>query len=166
MSAADHPPKPVEIDLPDLDATRRLARRLAGCLRVGDFIGLGGALGTGKTTLARHIIEALAGHEMDVPSPSFTLVQPYEFDDYTLWHFDLFRLETPEAVFELGIEDALDNGVSLVEWPERMGPLRPADRLDVMLRQGALPDARIASLEGHGGWIERLVAMIDGRPDR
>ena len=104
---------------------------------------------------------ARAGHGVDSPRPSVPLVQPSEFGDYTLWHFDLSRLGTPEAVFELGIEDALDNGVSLVEWPERMGPLRPADRLDVMLTQGASPDARIASLEAHGGWVERLVILAD-----
>jgi tRNA threonylcarbamoyladenosine biosynthesis protein TsaE len=161
LSAADCPPKTLELELADLGATRRLAERLAGCLRVGDFIGLDGVLGAGKTTLARHIIEALAGHGMDVPSPTFTLVQPYEFDAFTLWHFDLYRLETPEAVYELGFEDALDEGVSLIEWSGRLGPLRPADRLDVTLSQGATRDARKAHLEGHGGWRERLAAIAD-----
>ena len=144
------------IELPDLDATRRLAERLAGLLRAGDFVGLTGVLGAGKTTCARHMIEALAGHGMEVPSPSFTLAQTYDFDAFTLWHFDLYRIETPEAVYELGYEDALADGVSLVEWPERLGPLRPADRLDVTLLQGPAPDSRIAELEAHGDWIERL----------
>ena len=167
MSAANHPPETVQpeivrIELADLDATRRLAERLAGLLRVGDFVALGGVLGAGKTTIARHIIEALAGHEMEVPSPSFSLVQPYDFDGlttFTLWHFDLFRIETPEAVYELGFEDALADGVSLVEWPERLGPLLPAERLDLVLRQGAMPDARIASLEAHGNWRGRLAEI-------
>lgn len=144
------------IELPDLDATRRLAERLAGLLRAGDFVGLTGVLGAGKTTCARHMIEALAGRRMEVPSPSFTLAQTYDFDAFTLWHFDLYRIETPEAVYELGYEDALANGVSLVEWPERLGPLRPADRLDVTLLQGPAPDSRIAELEAHGDWIGRL----------
>ncbi len=147
---------PAVIELPDLDATRRLAERLAGLLRAGDFVGLTGVLGAGKTTCARHMIEALAGHGMEVPSPSFTLAQTYDFDAFTLWHFDLYRIETPEAVYELGYEDALADGVSLVEWPERLGPLRPADRLDVTLLQGPAPDSRIAELEAHGDWIERL----------
>lgn len=149
------------IELPDLDATRRLAERLAGLLRAGDFVGLTGVLGAGKTTCARHVIEALAGHGMEVPSPSFTLAQTYDFDAFTLWHFDLYRIETPEAVYELGYEDALADGVSLVEWPERLGPLRPADRLDVTLLQGPTPDGRIAELEAHGDWRERLAAIID-----
>ena len=87
---------------------------------------------------------------------------------YTLSHnaalpiyFDLYRLETPEAVYELGFEDALDEGVSLIEWSGRLGPLRPADRLDVTLSQGATRDARKAHLEGHGGWRERLAAIAD-----
>ena len=161
MSAADHLPTALDIELADPDATRRLGQRLAGSLRVGDFIGLDGVLGAGKTTLARHIIEALAGHEMDVPSPTFTLVQPYEFDGFTLWHFDLYRLETPEAVYELGFEDALDEGVSLIEWSGRLGPLRPAARLDVTLSQGATPDSRRARLEAHGAWADRLAAATN-----
>ncbi len=161
MTAARHPPAAVEIELADHDATRRLAGRLAGLLRAGDFVGLGGVLGAGKTTLARHIVEALAGHAVEVPSPSFTLVQTYDFDGFTLWHFDLYRIDLPEAVYELGFEDALADGVCLVEWPERLGPLLPADRLDLMLRQGATPDARIACLEAHGGWLGRLGAMTD-----
>ncbi len=161
MSAADQPPATVSIELPDHDATRRLAGRLAGLLRAGDFVGLGGVLGAGKTTCARHVIEALAGHGVEVPSPSFTLAQTYDFDGFTLWHFDLYRIETPEAVYELGFEDALADGVSLVEWPERLGPLRPADRLDLILLQGAAPDARIARLEAHGDWRGRLAAIGD-----
>ena len=152
----------IQIELAGPEATQALAGRLAGLLRSGDFIGLGGVLGAGKTTCARHIIEALAGHAMEVPSPSFTLAQTYEFDDFTLWHFDLYRIETPEEVFELGFEDALADGVSLVEWPERLGPLRPADRLDLVLRQGAADDERIAEIEAHGDWRGRLAAISHG----
>lgn len=151
----------LSIELAGPDATRRLAGRLAGLLRRGDFVGLGGVLGAGKTTCARHVIEALAGHAVEVPSPSFTLAQGYDFDGFTLWHFDLFRIETPEAVYELGYEDALADGVCLVEWPERLGPLRPADRLDLILLQGAAPDGRIARLEAHGDWRGRIAGLAD-----
>lgn len=161
MTAACKPPATASVELCGLDATRRLAGRLAGLLRRGDLVGLGGVLGAGKTTLARHVIEALAGHRMDVPSPSFTLAQGYDFDGFSLWHFDLYRIETPEEVFELGFEDALADGVCLVEWPERLGWLLPADRLDVILLQGAAPDGRIARLEAHGDWRSRLSGMTN-----
>jgi tRNA threonylcarbamoyladenosine biosynthesis protein TsaE len=161
LSAAEQPPATARIELADLDATRRLAERLAGLLRVGDFVGLGGVLGAGKTTAARHVIEALAGHAMEVPSPSFTLAQSYEFEDFTLWHFDLYRIETPEEVYELGFEEALADGVCLVEWPDRLGPLIPAERLDLTLLQGASADGRIACLEAHGDWRGRLAVITD-----
>src|SRR5262249_8962459 len=92
----------------------------------GDVVGLKGDLGAGKTTLARAIIRAAADDPaLIVPSPTFTLVEVYETARGTYWHFDLYRLETPEQVFELGWEDALAEGVVLIEWPERLGALLP-----------------------------------------
>ena len=161
MTAADQPPAGIHLELPDEAATRAFAGRLAGLLRTQDFVGLGGVLGAGKTTCARHMIAALAGREIEVPSPSFTLVQSYDFDRFTLWHFDLYRIESPEEVFELGFDDALADGVTLVEWPERLGPLRPADRLDVTFSQGPSRDARVADIEAHGDWRERLAGLRD-----
>ena len=112
--------------LKDAAASERLGARLAPLLRTRDVVALRGDLGAGKTTLARGLLRALAGDpEMDVPSPTFTLVEVYEFSAVTVWHFDLYRLETPEQVFELGWEEALAEGISLVEWPERLGPLLP-----------------------------------------
>jgi tRNA threonylcarbamoyl adenosine modification protein YjeE len=150
-----------DLILADLDGTRRLGRRLAGLLAPGDVIGLGGGLGAGKTTLARHIIAALAGETMEVPSPTFTLVQAYEFAAFTLWHFDLYRIEQPTDVIELGFDEALDDGVALIEWPERMASLIPAERLDVVLTQGAEPDSRLVHIEAHGSWAARLSRIAD-----
>ena len=161
MTAADHAPAHMRVALPDEDATQAFAGRLAGQLRTHDFVGLDGVLGIGKTTCARHMIAALAGHDMEVPSPSFTLVQSYDFDAFTLWHFDLYRIENPEAVHELGFEDALADGVVLVEWPERLGPLLPPERLDVRFSQGPSRDQRIADLAAHGDWRGRLAALAD-----
>ncbi len=161
MTVPHAAPARAEVALADRAATRRLARRLARLARPGDVIGLGGALGAGKTTLARDFIAALSGQAHEVPSPTFTLVQAYELGAVTVWHFDLFRVVAPEDVFELGFEDALAEGISLIEWPERLGPLLPADRLDVTLEQGPAPDARIARIAAHGEWIARLPEIVD-----
>ena len=143
------------IALPDLAATHRLAARLAAVLRPCDVVGLAGALGAGKTEFARAAIGALGG-PAEVPSPTFTLVQSYELDDLTVWHFDLYRLAKPEEALELDIEDAFAEGISLIEWPERLGALIGADWLELRLGPGERPEARRAELIGHGRWAERL----------
>ena len=112
--------------LPDERATDQLGATLAARLRIGDVVGLKGELGAGKTTLARAILRAAAEDaRLIVPSPTFTLVEVYETPRGSFWHFDLYRLETPDQVFELGWEEALAEGISIVEWPERLGPLLP-----------------------------------------
>jgi len=100
-------------------ATADFGRRVSGILREGDVISLSGPLGVGKTALARGILEGL-GHEGEVPSPSFAIVQPYENLDLPVWHVDLFRVEDRSELDELGL-DAADQGVLLVEWPDRAG---------------------------------------------
>ncbi len=114
------------IPLPDEAATEQLGATLAARLKAGDVVGLKGDLGAGKTTLARAIVRAACGDPgMVVPSPTFTLVEVYDTPRGSIWHFDLYRLETPEQVFELGWEEALAEGISIIEWPERLGPLLP-----------------------------------------
>ena len=114
------------MSLPDERATDQLGATLATRLRIGDVVGLKGELGAGKTTLARAILRAAAEDaRLIVPSPTFTLVEVYETPRGSFWHFDLYRLETPDQVFELGWEEALAEGISIIEWPERLGPLLP-----------------------------------------
>ncbi|HTE38355.1 MAG TPA: tRNA (adenosine(37)-N6)-threonylcarbamoyltransferase complex ATPase subunit type 1 TsaE [Reyranella sp.] len=114
------------MSLPDERATDQLGATLAARLRIGDVVGLKGELGAGKTTLARAILRAAAEDaRLIVPSPTFTLVEVYDTPRGSFWHFDLYRLETPEQVFELGWEEALAEGISIIEWPERLGPLLP-----------------------------------------
>jgi tRNA threonylcarbamoyladenosine biosynthesis protein TsaE len=114
------------MSLADETATAELGATLAARLHPGDIVGLQGELGSGKTTLARAILRAAAGDpDLIVPSPTFTLVEVYEMPRGTFWHFDLYRLETPEQVFELGWEEALAEGIVLIEWPERLGALLP-----------------------------------------
>ena len=135
------------LPLADEAATERLGAALAARLRPRDVVALEGGLGAGKTTLARAILRAAAGDpELIVPSPTFTLVEIYETAGGSWWHFDLYRLEQPEQVFELGWEDARAEGVALVEWPERLGPLLPRDRLTVRLAIEG--EGRRATLEG------------------
>jgi tRNA threonylcarbamoyladenosine biosynthesis protein TsaE len=105
--------------LADEEATMLLGRKIASNLRAGDVITLAGPLGAGKTALARGILGAL-GHEGEVPSPSFAIVQPYEDVDPPVWHVDLYRVDDASELDELGL-DAAGEGVLLVEWPDRAG---------------------------------------------
>ena len=146
----------IDMDLPDEAATNALASTLAGQARPGDVIALSGELGTGKTVFARAFITARAGTPTEVPSPTFTLVQVYDLAGGAVYHFDLFRLSTPDEVQELGTEEAFADGISLIEWPDRLGPWLPADRLDIALAFAAGEESRHARLEGSGTWPQRL----------
>ncbi len=147
----------MRIDLPDDAATRALGARLAPLLRAGDVVTLSGPLGAGKTTLARGLIEALLGPGAEAPSPTYTLVQTYDAGPFELWHFDLYRLESPDAVYELGFEEALIDGVSLVEWPDRLGALAPAERLDITLAPAGA--GRIADIRPGASWKDRALGL-------
>jgi tRNA threonylcarbamoyladenosine biosynthesis protein TsaE len=133
--------------LPDEAATERLGASLAKRLRPRDVVALQGGLGVGKTTLARAILRAASGDPaLIVPSPTFTLVEIYDTPVGVFWHFDLYRLEAPEQVFELGWEEARADGMALVEWAERLGTLLPRERLTVTLAMEG--DGRRAELQG------------------
>jgi tRNA threonylcarbamoyladenosine biosynthesis protein TsaE len=147
--------------LPGLGATRALGARLGRLLRAGDLVGLEGDLGSGKTELARAVIQARAGAAIEVPSPSFTLVQDYDLPGLPLWHVDLYRLSDPLEVIELGLLDALADTALLVEWPERAGDLLPADRLTIRLEITG-EESRRATLEAGPSFRDRLGALIDG----
>ena len=148
----------ITIDLADERATGALAARLAAAVRPGDVIALKGELGAGKTSFARAFIRARGGDET-VPSPTFTLVQTYDLPGGAIWHFDLYRLRAPEEAWELGIEDAFHDGISLIEWPERLGSLLPARHLLVALDFAATGGARRATLSGDSDWTARLAAL-------
>ncbi len=144
------------LDLKDLTATQALAARLAGLLRAGDAVLLEGPLGAGKSEFARAVLRAAAGDPaLEVPSPTFTLVQSYDLPAGAAHHFDLYRLDGPAGLDELGWDEALE-GIVLVEWPDRLGALAPADALRIALQPGDDEDARVAHLSG---WDERLGAL-------
>lgn len=133
-----------------------VAGMLATSLKGGDVVALHGDLGAGKTSFARTLIRLLAGADMEVPSPTFTLVQCYELDRVTVAHFDLYRLGGSDDLEELGWSDLTETAVSLVEWPEHAGAALPAERIDVRLDFGKAGDTRTLRLTGHGAWAERL----------
>lgn len=110
-----------------------LAKPLAAGLRKGDVVALWGDLGVGKTTFVRALIRHSLGKAVDVPSPTFTLVQIYDGPQGELWHCDLYRLKQPEEAFEMGLEDAFHQTICFIEWPERLGGLLPQRRIDITL---------------------------------
>lgn len=146
---------PISLILPDETAAAAFGASLAPLLRAGDVVLLEGPLGAGKTTLARGLVKTYAGAR-EVPSPTFTLVETYDGDAGPLWHFDLYRLDKPDDVWELGLEEALESGVSLIEWPDRIEGLLPADALRLQLAIGET--GRALKIAAGPDWTKRLNA--------
>lgn len=177
-SATDNPPCPHAVGVDDAEwrlslatpeDTADLAARVAALADAGDVVALWGDLGVGKTAFARGLIRtATDDPDEEVPSPTFTLVQIYEGKGAPIWHFDLYRVEGPEEIWELGFDDALEEAVSLIEWPERLGRQLPLRRLDIEFtfapEQGAT--GRWVRLIGRGpDWarrVERIRADLGG----
>ena len=142
--------------------TAAVAARLERVTRPGDTVALRGDLGAGKTEFARGFVAARAARHgqaaPEVPSPTFTLVQIYEFPDGAIWHFDLYRLTAPEDALELGIEEAFAAGIALIEWPERLGALLPARRFDVRLGFAGAGERRAVAIAGDARLAEAFGA--------
>jgi tRNA threonylcarbamoyladenosine biosynthesis protein TsaE len=152
---------PRSINLSNLDATDALGAHIAARLRPGDAVLLAGPYGAGKTALARALLRSLTGDPtLEVPSPSYTLVQAYETPIGPVHHFDLWRLDGPEAVTELGWDEARE-GVVLAEWPERLGALRPPEALEIALEVALAPDSPESNGEGTGA----RRAVLSGWPE-
>lgn len=150
----------LSFDLLSLAATHVFAARLASVLRGGDVVGLRGDLGAGKSELARAIIRARAGAEIEVPSPTFTIVQDYPMEGLTIRHIDLYRINDPEELFELGLEEAPEKDQAwLVEWPERAARRLAGSILDIALIEAKNPNARTAHIKGDHTWTPRLPAL-------
>ena len=142
---ADVPP--LCLHLVDADATARLGQWFAARMQAGDCLLLEGQIGAGKSHFARAFIQARLGRAEDVPSPTFTLVQSYQAD-VEIWHADLYRLSHPDEVLELGLEEAFDSAICLIEWPDRLGSLLPKGAMRLRF-----------ALEGEG----RRVAISPGQ---
>jgi tRNA threonylcarbamoyl adenosine modification protein YjeE len=148
-----------DIALPDEAATRALAAALAALLKPGDLVTLSGDLGAGKTTFARALIRHLASNDaIEVPSPTFTLMQSYELPRFPLVHADLYRLNGPGELGELGVDDVAEDSVVLLEWPDRAEDMLSPDRFDIAFTlvpaQGT--SYRNARLTGHGSVVARV----------
>src|SRR6187431_1573093 len=137
---------------------QRLVTDVAGALEPGDLVTLSGDLGAGKTTFARAMIRYLADNpDIPVPSPTFTLIQTYDLPRFPVVHADLYRLEGPGELAELGFDDLPKDAVVLLEWPDRAAGFLPPDRLDVAftLDLKAGPQARNARITGYGAFAAR-----------
>lgn len=144
-----HADAPVVFALPSPQATAGLAEWLAPRLVPGDVLLLDGEIGAGKTHFARALIQArlaAAGRSEDVPSPTFTLVQVYEAGNVEIWHSDLYRLTSADEAVELGLAEAFETAICLVEWPDRLGSMTPAKALRMQFSDGPEPDSRLLAL--------------------
>ena len=150
-----------QFQINSLAETKNLACRFAKLLRTGDIVALEGTLGVGKTAFTRFLIQSLTTDNEEVPSPTFTLLQTYDTPCFPIYHFDLYRLEKPQDVYELGIEDAFVEGVSVIEWPDKMGGILPSHKvlkIEIELRK----DVRVFNFSSQNRtWIERLASWTD-----
>ncbi|MEX0968829.1 MAG: tRNA (adenosine(37)-N6)-threonylcarbamoyltransferase complex ATPase subunit type 1 TsaE [Paracoccaceae bacterium] len=153
------PLSPPQLFAQSPEQTAALAGRLAGVLRAGDVLLLEGPVGAGKTHFARALIQAWLGQPEDVPSPSFTLVQTYARGNQTLWHTDLYRLTSPQEIDELGLFDAFESAICLVEWPDRLGNEAPTRHLRITFAQGVGDDLRDITLNPVGDWAH-IAALV------
>lgn len=137
--------------------TAAFGAALAAELRAGEAICLSGPLGAGKSVLARGVIRALSPEEGDVPSPTFTLVQFYDGPRFPIAHFDLYRLNSADEAYEIGLDEALRDGAAIIEWAERLGHHLPPDRLDIEIEVDG--EARRVRLTPHAAWEGRAIDL-------
>ena len=165
----------IRLELPDLASTQRFGSLLASQLKAGDVIALSGALGAGKSALARAIIQAIDPTEDDVPSPTFTLAQHYVLADGTpLWHLDLYRLDNAQDAMALGLDDAFVDAVCLIEWPDRLKKFLPKTTLSIYLYTDETADesdstaeaaelgssVRFADVTAPPHWADRITGLV------
>ncbi|WP_323767887.1 tRNA (adenosine(37)-N6)-threonylcarbamoyltransferase complex ATPase subunit type 1 TsaE [Antarctobacter sp.] len=140
-------PHHAALTLPSPEATCAFAQRIGAALRPGDVLLLSGQIGAGKTHFARCLIQSLLEVPEDVPSPTFTLVQTYDTTAGELWHADLYRLTGPDESVELGLTEAFETAICLVEWPDRLQELAPKDALRLSFAAATEEDTRHVTLD-------------------
>ncbi len=167
MSATDHQTESRTLLTRAEQETASLAVALAPCLRITDRVGLAGPLGAGKSVFARALIRTLTGEPaLDVPSPTYTLVERYDAGIGPIYHFDAYRLETPSEIWEAGLEDALETGITLIEWVDRVRSLVPTETVSItILPQSQTGEGarRIVASASHDWW-QRHPALRNAFP--
>ncbi len=154
--------KTTQIQLGSPEETTSLAAAFAKHLTKADVLLLIGDIGAGKTHFARSLIQAKLGYAEDVPSPTFTLVQTYEAEDIEIWHTDLYRLTHPDEVVELGLTEAFETEICLVEWPDRLADLTPSSALTVDLKLTETAEERLLTLTwSDPKWDDRLKDILN-----
>ena len=155
----------MKTNITKLEQTEQLAVRLAGKVEKSDVIELTGDLGAGKTTFAQFFIRFLTNSNEEIISPTFNIVHPYEADICTIFHFDLYRLKDINEAEEIGIYDAFDEGICLIEWPQIISSIVPENRLLINLTEK--DGQRFADVQGLGTWKEKLsnILLNDGLED-
>ncbi len=147
------------ISLKDERATIELADLIAPALKLGDTLLLSGAIGAGKSFFSRAIIRHIFGQDTEVPSPTFTLVQTYSNDETEVWHCDLYRLLNPDDIFELGLDEAFETAICLIEWPDRLGQDAPENALNLEFR--AETTGHSVQISGPDSWSQLFGARSD-----
>lgn len=144
------------MDLVDLQATERFANLIAAEAETGDVILLKGELGAGKTAFAKAFVNSFFFAGIEVPSPTFGLVQVFHTPKFSIAHYDLYRIKNQNELTELGLEEAFSSGVTLIEWPEIIGLPLPENRIELHLAYGKSEESRVVSLVAYGSWQQRL----------
>ncbi len=159
-------PQDVAVEIPDQDALRPYVADLAAALQRGDVVALSGDLGAGKTTFARALIRHLAGDpELEVPSPTFTLVQAYDLSKFPVVHADLYRVTNPEELIELGLDSLPEGTVLLIEWPDRAPDFLPQDYWELAFQVAPErgDEFRLLRITGHGRHAARAERLVAAR---
>jgi len=144
-----------------LDDLQRWGESLSAVMKAGQVFCLSGPLGVGKSALARIMITACCDYTGDIPSPSWSLVQPYHaWAGFEIWHIDLYRLNNPEAAFALGLYDAFHTACCLIEWPEKLGRYLPHNALWITLGFGVKEEERHIHLSGENSLIEAITTKV------
>ena len=135
-----------------------IANNIAYLSKGSEFIALYGQVGTGKTTFARNFVKYFCGDKLKIPSPTFNLVFTYDTQFFKIWHFDLYRLDSSDEAWEIGLDDVYEKGIALIEWPEIIENFFPINRLIIKIEYtNTDPNFRIVNLEGYGTWEERIL---------